>query len=39
MKTYQVIVDGFSVGLVELTKDEVKALLGDGDIQVKEVDA
>ena len=37
MKTYRVIVDGFEVGTVELTRDEVKALLSDGSIKVEEV--
>lgn len=37
MREYRVIVDGFEVGVVELTREEVKALLSDGDIQVKEV--
>lgn len=39
MKTYTVIVDGYEVGAVELTREEVKALLSDGAIQVKEVSA
>lgn len=37
MKEYKVIVDGFEVGIVELTREEVKALLSDGAIQVTEV--
>lgn len=37
MKLYEIIVDGYKVGNIELTKEEVKALLSDGDIQVKEI--
>jgi hypothetical protein len=37
MKSYEITVDGYKVGIVELTKDEVKALLNDGDIIIKEV--
>ena len=37
MKTYRVIVDGFEVGAVELTQEEVKALLSDEDIKVYEI--
>ena len=37
MKLCQVIVDGLVVGNIELTREEVKALLSDGDIQVKEI--
>ena len=36
MKAYRVIVDGFEVGTVELTREEVTALLSDSDIQVVE---
>lgn len=39
MREYKVIVDGYEVGTVELTREEVKALLSDGAIQVKEVTA
>lgn len=39
MKTYKVIVDGYEVGTVELTREEVRALQADGDIQIKEVKA
>lgn len=37
MRAYKVIVDGFEVGVVELTREEVTALLSDGAIQVTEV--
>lgn len=37
MKTYELTVDGFKVGLVELTKEEVKSLLCDSGIVIKEV--
>ena len=38
MKSYRVIVDGYEVGIVELTREEVKALSSDTGIQVKEVE-
>ena len=34
---YEVIVDGYKVGIIELSDDEVKALLSDGDIRVKKL--
>lgn len=37
MKTYQIIVDGYNVGTVELTPEEVKALMSDQGIRIKEV--
>lgn len=37
MKTYLLIVDGYKIGKVELTKEEVKELLKDKDIKIKEV--
>ena len=37
MKKYLLTVDGFKVGIVDLTPEEVKALLTDNDIQVKEI--
>lgn len=37
MKLYEVIVDGYKVGAVELTFDEVRVLQSDADIQIKEV--
>ena len=37
MKKYILIVDGFTVGVVELTKDDVIALACDKDIKIKEV--
>lgn len=37
MKTYQIIVDGYNVGIMELTPEEVKILTSDQDIRVKEV--
>ena len=39
MKTYLLTVDGFKVGVVELTKEEVKELSKDPEIQIKEVKA
>ena len=36
MREYRVIVDGYEVGTVELTREEVKALLNDGGIRVEE---
>lgn len=39
MREYKVIVDGYEVGIVELTREEVKALASDTGIQVKEVEA
>lgn len=37
MKKYKVIVDGYNVGIVELTPEEVKLLTADQDIKIKEV--
>lgn len=37
MKKYLLIVDGLTVGIVELTTLEVKELLKDKDIQVKSI--
>lgn len=37
MKKYIVVVDGLTVGVMELTPDEVKALQSDNDIRVREV--
>ena len=37
MKKYLVTVDGLTVGIIDLTPDEVKALLSDEDIAIKEV--
>lgn len=37
MKSYLLTVDGFKIGIVELTKEEVKELLKDRDIQIKEI--
>ena len=37
MKKYEITVDGYKVGIVDLTKEEVKALLSDGDISIREV--
>lgn len=36
-KDYIIIVDGLTVGVVALTPDDVKILLNDNDIQVREV--
>ena len=36
-KKYLVIVDGLKVGVLELTPDDVKLLLSDNDIKIKEV--
>ena len=37
MKLYEVTIDGYKVGRVELTNEEVKAMLSDGGIILKEV--
>ena len=37
MKSYEITVDGFFVGIVELTRDDVRALESDSDIILKEV--
>jgi len=37
MRSYEITVDGFFVGIVELTRDDVKALESDSDIVIKEV--
>lgn len=37
MKTYIIIVDGLTVGTMELTKEEIAALLSDKDIKIKEL--
>lgn len=34
MKEYKVIVDGLVVGILELSRDDVKALSSDKDIKV-----
>lgn len=36
-KDYIIIVDGLKVGIVALTPDDVKILLNDNDIQIREV--
>ena len=36
-KDYMIIVDGLKVGVVALTPDDVKTLLSDNDIKIKEV--
>ena len=38
MKSYLLIVDGYKIGIVELTRDEVKELDKDKDIQIKEIE-
>lgn len=37
MKKYLLIVDGYKIGVVELSKLDVLALASDKDIQIKEV--
>ena len=37
MKSYLLYVDGYKVGIVELTKSEVIELLKDSEIQIKEI--
>lgn len=37
MKSYLLTIDGYKVGIVELTANEVNELLKDPDIQVKEI--
>lgn len=37
MKNYQVICDGYLIGIVALTPEEVKLLTTDQDIKIKEV--
>lgn len=36
-KDYIIIVDGLKVGIVALTPEDVKILLNDNDIQIREV--
>lgn len=38
MKSYILIVDGYKIGIVELTKEEIKELNKDKDIQIKEIE-
>ena len=38
MQSYLLIVDGYKVGIVELTKEEIKELNKDADIQIKEIE-
>jgi hypothetical protein len=37
MKDYKVIIDGYLIGIVSLTPEEVKLLTTDQDIKIKEV--
>lgn len=37
MKRYEITVDGYKVGVIDLTPEEVKALLSDKDITIKAV--
>ena len=37
MKDYKVIIDGYLIGIVALTPEEVKLLTTDQDIKIKEV--
>lgn len=37
MKKYEITVDGYKVGIVELYPEEVKALQSDKDITIKAV--
>ena len=36
-KDYIIIVDGYKIGVVALTPDDVKILLNDNDIKIMEV--
>ena len=38
MQSYLLIVDGYKIGIVELTKEEIKELNKDKDIQIKEIE-
>ena len=35
-KDYIIIIDGYKIGIVALNPDDVKALLSDNDIQIRE---
>lgn len=37
MKNYKIIVDGYTIGIMEFNADEVKALEADKDIRLEEV--
>lgn len=37
MKNYKIIVDGYTIGIMEFSKEEVKALEADKDIKLEEV--
>lgn len=37
MKKYEITIDGYKVGIIDLTPEEVKALQSDKDITIKAI--